>query len=201
MDRMVALDPASKTYSLGAGLADLAGRALDPESAFTICQPRLALLTRETGATCALWRVTREERLLHLGSASNGQATRIHLEAGQRIPLALGAAGRSVLAARDLNREEIAALFAAVRWDHPPTLATYLDEIETTRRTGWATDDGAYIGGVTTVAAAVKDKQGDARFCVSTLLFSGQRTPAELARAGAATRLAADEISNILYGA
>jgi DNA-binding IclR family transcriptional regulator len=187
MERIIAFDPVSKCYRLGAGLADLAGRALDPDNAFAICQPRLAKLTGETGATCALWRVTPEERLLLLGSASNGQATRIHLEVGQRIPLALGAAGRSVIAALGLSRDDIAQRFSTVRWDRAPSLVAYLDEIDTARRIGWAT--------------AVKDQHGAVRLSVSTLFFSGQRPPCELARVGKATLVAAAEISNILYAA
>jgi DNA-binding IclR family transcriptional regulator len=199
-ERAVAFDARSKTYGLGAGLADLAGRALDPDNAFAFAQQRLAALARETGATCALWRVLPENRLVLLGSQSNGQAARIHLEAGQRLPLPLGAAGRSVVAALDLRPEDIARQFAEVRWDRPPSLKGYMQEIERAREVGWSLDDGAYISGVTTVGAAVRDALGTVRLSVSTVFFSGQRSPDELARAGSATAAAAADISALLYG-
>lgn len=199
-ERLVTFDPASKTYALGGGLVTLARKALDPDNAYALAQPRLARLARETGATCTLWRVLPENRILLLGAETNGQATRIHLEVGQRLPLPLGAAGRSVLAALDLPPAEVAALFEAVRWDRAPGLAGYLEELRTSRQIGWSVDDGAYLGGVTSVASPICDDQGRPRLSVSTIFFSGQLPQDVIARMGEATLIAAVDLAEQLFG-
>jgi DNA-binding IclR family transcriptional regulator len=47
-----------------------------------------------------------------------------------------------------------------LRWDNPPALEDWRTEIEATRRTGYAVDEGRYIAGVTIIAAPVMTRRG-----------------------------------------
>jgi DNA-binding IclR family transcriptional regulator len=45
--------------------------------------------------------------------------------------------------------------FKALRWDNPPSLTQWRDDVEVTRKQGFAVDEGRYIAGVTIIAAPV----------------------------------------------
>lgn len=180
----VDFDPTAKTYTLGIGPVALARRALDPESAFSLLRPELERLADRHNVAVSLWRLTRKERFVLLGFADNEMATRIHLTVGQRLPMLGGANGRCAAAYCGLSQDEIARQFAALRWQQPMTLQTFLAESALTRSRGWAMDDGVFLPGVTTVSAPVLDDADKLIFCMSAIMFHGQHTAEKLTEIG-----------------
>ena len=180
----VDFDQAAKTYTLGIGPVALARRALDPESAFSMLRPDLERLADRHNVAVSLWRLTRKERFVLLGFADNEMATRIHLTVGQRLPMLGGANGRCAAAFGGLRRAEIAARFAAVRWQQPMSLDLFMPETALAGSRGWAVDDGVFLPGVTTVSAPVLDEAGKLKFCLSTIMFHGQHKAAKLEEIG-----------------
>lgn len=198
-ENAVDFDPETKRYALGPGIVALARSALDPAGALDVARPALDELSRAAGVTASLWQITTDERLLLLGFADNGESTRIHLTPGQRLPMLIGAGGRCVAAYGGFSRAELKRRFGALRWEAPPGFEAYMRDVEAARAAGWALDDGVYIRGVTSLAAAVKDGAGAVRFCVTSTFFRG-RSDAALAEIGVQTRRAAARVCHSLYG-
>ena len=193
-------DPDSKRYSLGGGAAALARWALDPDRSLEVARSVLVQLAADLGATCALWRVQPDNKLLLVRHEAGAENTRIDMAIGQRLPLASGSAGRSVLAVADLPAREIQAHFREVRWASPLSFETYLAELQATRLRGWALDEGALIKGITSIAATVGEDGGLPRFCISTSVFDVSHSKEFLDRIGQATLKASHVLARRMYG-
>jgi DNA-binding IclR family transcriptional regulator len=162
---------------------------------------RMTKLAEEYDGAVGLWRVSSRERLMLVHLAESEAATRIHLSIGQRLPLAAGAMGRCVAAAQDLAEDELARRFDAVRWAQPPRLDIYRAQVEAARRQGYSTDVDQLLRGLSSVAAAIADRAGSVRFCLSVTMFTGQHSAEIMRRIGKAVRDSADAISMAGYGA
>lgn len=198
---LVDFDPHVKTYVLGTGAMELAHRSFVRAEEQVVARARLQAVADEFGIACGLWRLTRAERLVLVMLAETSAVTRIHLSIGQRQPMLAGAAGRSVAAAQGLSADEITERLRSTRWNDAPTPAEYLEDVTRARRLGWAVDADRLLRGVTSVASAIVDERGVARFCVSGTMFSGQYQPTEIDRIGAALSGIAAEASRNSYGA
>jgi DNA-binding IclR family transcriptional regulator len=199
-EQFVEFDRDTKAYSLGRGVAAIARHALDPNAMYGWMRERIEQLADDWALTIALWRVQKTSVLL-VGYATGFTSTRIHLTIGQRVPLLLGATGRCIAASIRLNQAEIAEHFADMRWEQAPTLDEYLAEVAQARQTGWGTDEGRHMRGVTSIATPVLDDMNEVRYCLSALAFAGQLSTSALqelaaqmlgASAWAAERIATD---------
>lgn len=198
---LVAFDAETKTYTLGLGVINLGYSATRRNPVINAAEGRMVKLAEEYDGAVGLWRVSSRERLMLVHLAEAEAATRIHLSIGQRLPLAAGAMGRCVAAAQDLAEDELARRFAAVRWAQPPKLDVYRAQIEAARRQGYSIDVDQLLRGLSSVAAAIVDRAGGVRFCLSVTMFSGQHSAETMRRIGRAVRDAADAISMAGYGA
>ncbi|MDB5698750.1 MAG: IclR family transcriptional regulator [Alphaproteobacteria bacterium] len=197
---LVLFDDQAKTYTLGLGMINLGHSATRRDAVIGAAGGAMAMLAEEYGSAVGLWRVSNRDRLMLVHLAESEAATRIHLSIGQRLPLGAGAMGRCVAAAQDLADEEIARRFAAVRWAQPPKLDTYRAQVQAARRRGYSTDVDQLLRGLSSVAAAIVDRTGSARFCLSVTMFSGQHSADAMRRIGKAVRSSADAISAAGYG-
>jgi IclR family acetate operon transcriptional repressor len=198
---LVVFDAETKTYTLGLGVINLGYSATRRNPVINAAEASMAKLAEEYDGAVGLWRVSSRERLMLVHLAESEAATRIHLSIGQRLPLAAGAMGRCVSAAQDLAADELARRFAAVRWAQPPKLDAYRAQIETARRQGYSIDVDQLLRGLSSVAAAIVDRAGSVRFCLSVTMFTGQHSAEAMRRIGKAVREAADAISMAGYGA
>lgn len=192
-------DTGAKTYSLGPALTRLAQRAQSVDSALALARPQLETFAARYGAASGLWRLSASQRLVLVAVADSDNATRIHMTVGQRLPMLIGAIGRCVAVRADLSDEALARAFAALRWQNPPTFARYKREVAQVRKVGWALDDGDYMRGVVTIAAAVTDADGAVRFCLANTLFRGQHDDATVQQIGAETARTAAELGASLF--
>jgi len=92
--------------------------------------------------------------------ARSDSPLRVHVDIGSRFPALISATGRCVAAFGNYPWAEIQARFAKLRWDVPPTLTTWRNEVRAARHTGYAIDDGQYIRGVSIAAAPVRMPNG-----------------------------------------
>lgn len=145
-------------------------------------RPLIAQFAQAHDSSTGLWQLGADGRVLLVARAESGAATRIHLVEGQRQPLGSGATGRSLVAAADLPRDEIAAMFGTVRWQRPPSREEYLEQIAETKARGYALDLGQTFVGVCTIAVALPHEKHD--FCLSASIFEGSRTPQQMEALG-----------------
>lgn len=200
-DSFVHFDTETKAYSLGPGSIALARRALDPAGTMDVARDELQATALDCDVTCALWRLSSNERLVLVGFAESLATTRVHLTIGHRLPQFLGATGRCIAAFSDIDTPDFAARYATLRWHRDPGLSLYRQQVAETRSRGWAIDVDYFMQGVTTIAAPVLDGAGHVRFCATSTTFSGQQDEPGLTRIGGATADLARSLSRRLFGA
>lgn len=169
----VEFDPVAKLYTLGTEPARLFGGESPLLAWRQWAIDALAGLAHEFSLTCGLWRVV-ANRVVLTNVVEGAHATRIHLATGQRLPAHLGAMGRCIAAAQNLDRKVVEQRIAKLRWAEAPTTEAFMADMETARVRGWAMDDGQYLRGVTTIATVVHASGGDVRACMTATMFSGQ---------------------------
>jgi IclR family transcriptional regulator, acetate operon repressor len=159
---LVAQDERSERYHLGPGAVAL-GRRAEGRLGFDRLLPHLRDLGRRTGESISLGTRVGTEMLvvLHVDSA---HALRFDQQPGLRVPIHASAIGKVLLAFSADPAEEILALgplvaVTAATLTDPDAL---LEDVLTTRRRGWALNDGERDVGVRTVAAPLLDPDGSA---------------------------------------
>jgi DNA-binding IclR family transcriptional regulator len=159
-EHLVAMDKATKKYSVAAGLVALARTALRQHTFPAEVQPDLDELSKLYGATAIGVEASGLEHMVVVALARAVSPLQVHVEIGSRFPALISATGRCLAAFAAYPWSEIKARFARLRWDVPPTLEAWRAEVETTRLAGYAIDDGQYIRGVSIVAAPVHMANG-----------------------------------------
>ncbi len=197
-EALVDFDPTAKTYSPGAGLFALAMQGANERGSFARCASLLEHFAQVHGATVTLWRMTPFEKLVLVGIAESKSATRIQMTLGYRLPLLVGAGGRCMAARLGLSKDTITERFKQLRWDNPPTLQTYLREVQQAKKRGWAVDMGNVFAGISTVSVPILDRHERSVFVVNVSFFLVQRTKAELAEVGEELKLLAPRVASAL---
>jgi DNA-binding IclR family transcriptional regulator len=119
-----------------------------------------------------------------LDRAFSQTAVRVEMRVGLRLPALAGAVGRCVAAALDLPVGELRRRFAFLRWQDAPPFEAYHADVARAAQTGWAIDDGNLYRGLQTVAAIVRDQNGQPRFGISGITIAGQHQRDLLERLG-----------------
>lgn len=187
-------DAESKTYSLGAGTVDLARQALGRGALNRHARAMMIQFAEKYDCAVGLWRVVGADRLMLTELAESESATRIYLTVGHRQPLATGATGRAMLAARGADDAAMASAFEDVHWQVPLTFGEFAADVHRARSTGWSIDKDHVVRGVTTVAACIPGGGREPLFCLSASFFTG-RSDAELKVVGAELGAAAGDLA------
>jgi DNA-binding IclR family transcriptional regulator len=159
-EHLVAVDAATKKYSVAAGLVSLARSALRQHTFPAAARPELDELAETYGSTAIAVEASGLEHMVVVALARSESPLRVHVDIGSRFPTLISATGRCVAAFGDYPKAEIDGRFAKLRWDVPPTLAAWRAEVRAARLNGYAIDDGQYIRGVSIVAAPVRMPNG-----------------------------------------
>ncbi|WP_326914743.1 IclR family transcriptional regulator [Sphingopyxis chilensis] len=191
-------DPGSKHYRLGTAPSRLFHVDTRLSDWSRWLEDQMLALANEFETCQGLWEIASERAVL-IEVADSPLATRIHLSVGQRIPARIGAMGRCIAARQHLGREDLRRNIEELRWQSPPALDDYARSVADAGR-GWAIDEGNYIKGVTTIAAAIADRQEIVRYCITSILFDGQLAGDDLARIGQRTADLAREAATRLFG-
>jgi DNA-binding IclR family transcriptional regulator len=159
-ENLVTVDPVSKKYGVAAGLVALARSALRQHTFPVVVQPELDELAQSYGATAIGVEASGLEHMIVVAMARSDSPLRVHVDIGSRFPALISATGRCVAAFGTHPKAEIEARFAKLRWDNPPTLVAWREEVRAAQTAGYAVDDGQYIRGVSIVAAPVRMPNG-----------------------------------------
>jgi|ThiBio_1000_plan_1041568.scaffolds.fasta_scaffold00921_9 DNA-binding IclR family transcriptional regulator len=173
---LITLDQNTKTYGVGLGFLELAGRSLERGGYVSLIRPSLESLAQRHRVTLTLWQPYGEDRVILVDRADNHSAIRVHMSIGQRLPLLVGALGRCMAAFSEFSEEEIERRFLRIRWQDAPPFVDFLSDVEACRKQGYAIDKDRYAKGVTTVAAPILRKDGTPLAAMSAIGFSAQFT-------------------------
>jgi DNA-binding IclR family transcriptional regulator len=192
-EQFLAFDSKTKKYTLGSGAIELSSQTNGVQRIFTNYRPKLVELATSLNVVVGFWEV-RHQRLILSGVVESNAAIRIQMVPGTRLPLSAGAMGRVIAVELDLGGDELQAHIDQTRWHRTPRLTAYKREVAQARVSGWAPDEGEFIGGVATVASVVAAASGDPRLCITASGFTGQIDSARLSEIGEATHRIAAEI-------
>lgn len=198
-EHLVAVDPASKKYVVAAGLVALARSALRQHTFPATVQPVLAELAAMYRSTAIAVETSTLDHMIVVALARADSPLRVHVDIGSHFPALISATGRCVAAFGNHPWAEIRPRFDKLRWDVPPTLATWRSEIRATKAAGYAVDDGHYIRGVSIVAAPVPMPNGSINALV-VVGVSEQMRRIGLTRVGEELKGRAAEVSQALSG-
>lgn len=172
-EELVAFDPATKRYTLEAGILTLARGWLQRSSFATAAQPHLARLAREHGVTMMGVQVVGLDHIVVVGLALGDGNLQLSAEIGSRFPALISATGRCIAAHAGAATATLRQRFDALRWDDPPAFELWLEQVEAARGRGFATDSGNYIAGVAVVAAPLLNAAGRVGHALIAIGMSG----------------------------
>jgi DNA-binding IclR family transcriptional regulator len=159
-EELVAFDDAAKRYSLDAGVLTLARGWLRRDRFNDLAQPVLDRLAREFDVTVQGVQIVGLDHIIVVAKAEGGAGFQVGAQVGSRFPALISATGRCIAAFGNHAEAQLQNRFSALRWDQPPSFATWTDQVAEARRQGYASDEGHYIAGVTVLAAPVWKARG-----------------------------------------
>ena len=157
---LVEFDQTTKRYAIGAGILPIARNAIQRNGFATLAQPILDSLSKRFGVTMLATQLIETRQMVVVGLSHSQLPFRLAAELGSRFPELISATGRCVAAFNAYDRATLKGRFAALKWDNPPAFASWLAQVEETRRTGYGIDRGDYISGVTIIAAPLFNGEG-----------------------------------------
>lgn len=160
-EELVAVDPVTKLYSLDAGILTLAHSVIRQNSFAEVVQPSLNQLSERYGVTAIGVRVSGKKHMVVVAVSHMEMPFRLHISVGSRFPALISATGRCFAAFGNHAWEDLADRFQSLKWERPPSLDEWRCDIERTRETGYAIDDGNYIRGITIVSVPVMDARDE----------------------------------------
>jgi DNA-binding IclR family transcriptional regulator len=198
-EELVAFDMATKRYSLASGVVALARGMLRRDAFSNLAQPVLDTLATRHGTTAIGVEAASIDHIVVVAISRPGHALRLQVDVGSRYPALISATGRCVAAFGGYPWPEIEKRFAALRWQSPPTLSQWREDIAATARAGYAVDEGRYIAGVTVIAAPVMPR-GRVSHALVMVGVSEQLRRIGLAAIGEELRAEAAALSRHLAG-
>lgn len=196
-ERLIAVDPATKKYAVAAGLVALARSALRHSAFPSLVQPDLDEVSALYRATAIAVEASGLDHMIVVALARSPSPLQLQVEIGSRFPALISATGRCVAAFGNHPWAEVKARFRKLQWEAPPTIAEWQAEVEATRDSGFAIDDGRYIRGVSIVAAPIVMPSGAVNALVVVGL-SDQIRELGLVRLGGELRERAGRLSTMV---
>lgn len=153
---LLAFDPETKRYRLGAGLVSLARTLLKRSTFGELVQPHLEQLSKQLGATALGLQVRGLEHVIVTAISRAREPFHIHVDVGSRFPALISASGRCIAAFGNHDAADLRERFRQLRWDRAPTFAQWQQQVRAAREAGFGVDVDNYILGVTVVSAPIR---------------------------------------------
>jgi DNA-binding IclR family transcriptional regulator len=188
---MVRINPKNKRYTLGPGLLAFATAYSELNPFVQIVRPHLQDLARSHNCAFAATEESGPQHYIVVAATGPTLGVSIRLVSGTRFPILLSAAGLCFAAFKGMTQAQLREGFAKLRWDEPPTFASWLQQVERTRASGYAVDAGGYMRGISVVAVPVFGDGGRMLGCVCAIGLREQIEGARLAALIKSVRAAA----------
>lgn len=154
-EHFVGFNPATKQYSLDAGVLTLAQHWLRRNRFNDLVQPVLDRLSQKFSVKAVGLRIASVDQSIVVAVSQGDTNLQLTTHVGSFFSSFDGATGRCLAAFGDWSADELHARFDTLKWDNPPTWKEWMSQVEQTRVQGFAVDKGNYISGVTVVLAPV----------------------------------------------
>jgi IclR family transcriptional regulator, acetate operon repressor len=193
----------TKRYVLGAGLVELGEAAGRQRTALLLARPHLEQVARRLGLACFLVVPYTASEFLLVEKAESSQAIKVTVSVGERFALTAGSLGKAYLAWQpgDVVREALRTTPMTGRAGQVVRArASYLAELATVRRQGFAESYEEYCAGNNALAAPVFDHNGRVVLLLLTVGFAAAMPAGRMKRYGRLLRAAADRVTRALGG-
>lgn len=149
-------DPDTRRYKLGPSVVSLSRSLLTKMPLRETAKPFLHQMVRETGE-CAHLGICSQKRMLYIDQVESPETLRVNAEIGSTAPFHCTALGKALIAWGGAPLpEELTSFTSRTITD----LEALRDNLEQTRKQGYALDDEEYDYGVRCIAAPVFDYRG-----------------------------------------
>lgn len=159
-EKLVAFDPESKHYRLGAGMVTLARSALEANAFPVLVQPLLDQLSTKWGVTAIGVDVGDPDQMVVVALSRSNIPFRLHVDVGSVFPALLSATGRLVAAFGDQPETELKRRFQKLRWDKPLDYDLWYKEVALAKKHQYSLDRNRYIAGISIAAVPVLSPNG-----------------------------------------
>jgi IclR family KDG regulon transcriptional repressor len=154
--------PHTERYVLGLGLVEVSAQALEAVSLRDLARPHLEALWQETGESIHLG-ILHDVSVVYVMKYESRHSIRMYSQVGRRAPLYCTGLGKAILAwLPPEKRTELLRQLSLVRYT-PRTLVeldSLLQDLEETRRRGYAIDNAEHEDFVRCVAAPILGPDG-----------------------------------------
>jgi IclR family transcriptional regulator, acetate operon repressor len=197
---LVAQDPISKVYTVGPGLLQIGLQAVRGLNIRTLAHPRLQMLSDEVDETTHLFTLRGTEAVC-LDSVESTRPLRVGARIGEALPAHATASGRALLAelpAAQLRRLLPDPSLPQLQPDTISSRAELEQELERTRKRGYAVQERQTEADVSAISAAVQDSRGPASFAITVSAPSSRFRVQDADRVGQLVKAAAADIASLL---
>ena len=163
----VTFDPATKKYALGPGLLAFGAAYVKGNAFVREVQSHLDSLAWQWNVAATAVKLSDDSHFIVTNTASMPHGFSLNVSVGSRFPALISAPGKCLAAFGAWSDDTLAAEFAKLKWQAPPTLEAWFKDVEKARRDGFAIDVGNHIRGITTIAAPVFDDDKAVTQCVA----------------------------------
>jgi DNA-binding IclR family transcriptional regulator len=165
-------NPATKTYAIGFGIAEVANKSFTRGAVLDQIRILMSQFAQRHKVTVTVWERSDDAHMTLSLQAESRAAMRIFFEVGQRLPVYVGAMGRVMAAHSGLSTKALRAEFKKLRWQQPIDFDTFAVEVKKAAQSGWAVDPGNFLNGTMTISAPILDQPGPlTRVCSATSLM------------------------------
>jgi DNA-binding IclR family transcriptional regulator len=165
-------NPATKTYAIGFGLAEVASKSFARGAVLDQIKALMSQFALRHRVTVTIWERSDDSHMTLSLQAESRAAMRIFFEIGQRLPIYVGAMGRLMAAHSGLSVKALRSEFRKLRWQQPMDFDTFLADVKKAGQDGWAVDQGNFLNGTMTISTPIVDQSGHvSRVCSATSLM------------------------------
>ncbi len=197
-EELVKVD-AAKHYTLGVGMLSLARSVIETNSFPAAVQPLLDRLSKEWSVTAIGVEIAGLDHMVVLALSHSKIPFRLHVDVGSRFPTLISATGRLVAAYGGLPWNEVERRFRTLRWQNPPSIAAWREELVLVRKKGYAVDRGNYIGGVVVLAVPVFNARREITHTLVAAGLADQLNSRQCAAIARDMRAQADRVAELLF--
>lgn len=195
---LIAFDPQSKKYRLGAGLLTLGNAYIQRNPFVQLVRKQLDDLTHEHHLAFAAIERSGPDHLIVVAASDLGPGISVRIMTGVRFPALASASGRCAAAFGGYDPGELKMGFGRIKWEEALSFEHWLGEVEEVRRNRYAIDAGHYVRGLTIASVPVFDDQNAMRGCITTIGVKDQLADNQLSTVIAGMQQAACSIGGQL---
>lgn len=175
---LVAVDPATKLYTLDIGLLTLSRHWLASNRFNELIQPELDRLSLTFRASAIGMEIARLDYATVVAVSQPSSDLQLTFSIGSRIPALQGGIGRCIAAFGGHSDADLEARFNAMEWEARPTFEEWKSYVSQTRAKGIAIETGHFIAGITTISAPIWNSRHELRHMLTVAVLRSLKGPA-----------------------